>query len=133
MRGPMARGTAGRRAGAVVAAFALALALAGCETAFDKVSGALLPDLHEGMPPADARVAAQALSEALETRPHGEAVSWGGAGSGYSGSFRPTRTVQVESGRFCRDFVETLLTPDDRRASYELTACRAPGGAWLVR
>jgi surface antigen len=118
---------------AAAAALALALALAGCETAFERVNGALLPDLHEGIPPGDARIAARALSEALETRPHGEAVSWSGTESGHSGSFRPTRTVQVQSGRFCRDFVETLRTPDDRRASYELTACRSPGGAWLVR
>jgi len=51
--------------------------------------------------------------------------------TGYSGSFTPTRTYRVADGRYCCEYVQTVMIGGEEHQAYG-TACRQPDGAWKI-
>ncbi len=57
---------------------------------------------------ADRLYAAQTAQQGLEAAPAGQTVAWTNPDSGHSGTFTPQYTYQEPSGRYCREFEETI-------------------------
>lgn len=77
----------------------------------------------------DIALADQAVQDALERAPSGDAVEWRNTASGTAGSITPLRTFRTAAGVFCRDYQETLRigVASER---YIDTACRDEDGRW---
>lgn len=65
----------------------------------------------------------------LETAPTGRTISWSNPNTGANYTVTPTRTYQVATGRFCRDYT-TWIFIDGYEEKASGTACRMPDGAW---
>ena len=80
---------------------------------------------------ADRARANQAATQALETIPSGQSVTWHNPDSGNSGAVTPIRTYQTGSGQYCREYRQTITIGSERHQSYG-TACRQPDGSWKI-
>ncbi len=80
---------------------------------------------------ADRLYAARSHQSALETRPVGEATVWTNPDSGNSGSVTPTRTWRSDTGRYCREYHQTVTVGGRTESAYG-TACRQPDGSWWM-
>lgn len=80
---------------------------------------------------ADKKKAAQASQRALETQRSGATTTWRNPDTGNSGAITPTRTYQSASGRYCREYQQTVTIGGEKHQSYG-KACRQPGGAWKI-
>ncbi|HET8727170.1 MAG TPA: RT0821/Lpp0805 family surface protein [Alphaproteobacteria bacterium] len=105
--------------------------LVGCQGAVRELENVFQPDLHPALSLDDVRLASKVMQQALETKAHGEFVSWSNPETGFSGTFTLVRTYQTEKGVYCREFTERLRSPQDH-ARYNLTACRTDEGFWQV-
>lgn len=79
----------------------------------------------------DKQMAARASQRALETQRVGAPTTWRNPDTGNSGSITPTRTYQTASGRYCREYQQTVTIGGQRHQSYG-TACRRPDGSWQI-
>ena len=68
---------------------------------------------------------------ALETTPSGETSIWRNPKNGHWGTLTPTRTYQDASGRYCREFRQTV-TLDGQEHQGNGSACRERDGAWRI-
>ncbi|HEY7494294.1 MAG TPA: RT0821/Lpp0805 family surface protein [Candidatus Tectomicrobia bacterium] len=99
-------------------------------------AGAILGGLLGGaigdrLDAADREKARVAASQALESVPSGQSVTWRNPDSGNSGMVTPVRTYQVSSGQYCREYTQTIYIGGEKHQSYG-TACRQPDGTWKI-
>lgn len=80
---------------------------------------------------ADRKQMNQSTQSALETAPAGQAVAWRNPDNGHSGAITPTRTYQVASGDYCREFQQTVSIDGQEQNAYG-QACRQPDGSWKI-
>lgn len=100
------------------------------------VAGALIGGLVGGavgnlLDQRDRRLAMETAHTSLETAPTGSTSTWVNPDTGHEGSFTPTRTWQEPSGRYCREYQQTIVVGGDTEQSYG-TACRQPDGSWEI-
>jgi surface antigen len=88
--------------------------------------------IGDRMDAADRREAAQASQRALESAPSGRAVAWHNPDNGHSGTVTPVRTYQTKSGRYCREYEQTVTIAGNEQQAYG-TACREPDGTWQIK
>lgn len=74
---------------------------------------------------------AQRANETAYTAPIGETVSWNNPESGHSGTVTPTRDGYSSSGRYCREYQQTIYVGGREESAYG-TACRQPDGSWEI-
>ena len=63
--------------------------------------------------------------------PIGETITWNNPDSGNSGSYTPVRDGQTESGKYCREYQQTIIVGGQEQQAYG-TACQQPDGSWEI-
>lgn len=63
--------------------------------------------------------------------PVGETISWNNPESGNSGTVTPTRDGLSASGRYCREYQQTVMIGGQEEKAYG-TACQQPDGSWEI-
>lgn len=79
---------------------------------------------------ADRAYANQANQQAINA-PIGETVSWNNPETGNYGYITPTRDGTSNSGRYCREYQQTVVVGGKQQSAYG-QACRQPDGSWEV-
>ena len=79
----------------------------------------------------DKRMAAQAAQAAFEQNRTGQSSDWRNPDSGNSGTVTPTRTYQLASGQYCREYRQDIMIGNEKHETYG-TACRQPDGTWKI-
>jgi len=69
--------------------------------------------------------------QSLETLPTNQVGSWHNPDTGHSGTLTPTRTYQVASGGYCREYQQTVTVGGHEELAYG-TACREADGSWKI-
>ena len=63
--------------------------------------------------------------------PIGESISWNNPDSGNYGTVTPTRDGYSSSGRYCREYQQTVVVDGEEQSAYG-TACQQPDGSWEI-
>jgi len=63
--------------------------------------------------------------------PLGETINWNNPDSGNYGSITPTRDGYSASGRYCREYQQTIVVGGQQQSAYG-TACQQPDGSWEI-
>jgi surface antigen len=63
--------------------------------------------------------------------PVGESISWNNPDSGNSGTITPVKDGRSSSGRYCREYSQTIFVDGKKQTGYG-TACKNPDGTWQV-
>ncbi len=93
--------------------------------------GAVLgSEIGRSLDKADMAYAQQANTQA-HSAPIGETISWNNPDSGHYGSVTPTRDGYTDSGRYCREYQQTIVVGGQTEQGYG-TACRQPDGSWEI-
>lgn len=79
---------------------------------------------------ADRAAMGSANTRALSA-PIGEQVAWNNPQSGNYGYITPVRDGTSSSGRYCREYQQTIVVGGKQQSAYG-TACRQPDGSWEV-
>ncbi len=87
--------------------------------------------LYASSSPPEKVLVQEALQQALESRPSREILRWVSQESGTSGFITPLRTFKINTGHYCRQFMEAVARQGDLASAIE-TACRADDGLWIV-
>lgn len=66
-----------------------------------------------------------------KTAPIGETITWNNPDTGNYGSVTPVRDGTSTSGRYCREFQQTVTVGGKTESAYG-TACRQPDGSWQI-
>ncbi|MDB2683032.1 RT0821/Lpp0805 family surface protein [Alphaproteobacteria bacterium] len=74
---------------------------------------------------------AQSATERAHTAPIGEQVSWVNPQSGNSGSVMPQRDGYSSSGRYCREYEQTIVV-DGQQQTAVGQACQNSDGTWQI-
>src|SRR5262245_60566692 len=77
----------------------------------------------------DKEMANQAATKAFEQNAAGQTSVWNNPKSGNSGSITPTKTYQLATGQYCREYKQTITIGGEPQQTYG-TACRQPDGTW---
>jgi surface antigen len=80
----------------------------------------------------DKQLAAEAAVRAFEANASGQASVWNNPDSGNHGSITPTKTRQLASGQYCREYRQDVWIGEEKQQTYG-TACRQPDGTWQVQ
>lgn len=80
----------------------------------------------------DKRMAHEAAVKAFEQNRTGQESPWTNPDSGNSGSITPTRTYQLASGQYCRQYRQDIYIGNEKHQTYG-TACRQSDGTWKVQ
>lgn len=101
-------------------------------TAAGTLIGALLgQDVGQTLDRADQAYLEHTSQDALEYSRTDQTKPWVNPDSGNAGSITPTRTFQDDTGRYCREFTQTIIIDGDTQRAYG-TACRQPDGTWKL-
>ncbi len=101
-------------------------------TAIGTLLGALAgSEAGKSLDRADKLYAERASQSALESNRSGQSSQWANPDSGHSGSVTPTRTYRSASGRYCREYQQTVVIDGREQNSYG-TACREADGSWRI-
>jgi len=119
---------AGLGAGIAALAGGGAGAIVGAAVAGGVVGGAIGHHLDKK----DKAMAAQAAQRAFDNNPTGQPSVWNNPDSGNYGSVTPTRTYQLATGQYCREYQQQITIGGEPQQSYG-TACRQPDGTWQVQ
>lgn len=93
--------------------------------------GALVgSDIGASLDNAD-RAAAQQAQHRAYNAPIGETVTWNNPNSGNYGTYTPTRDGYTSSGRYCREYQQTIYVGGQQEQAYG-TACQQPDGSWEI-
>ncbi|UCE85034.1 MAG: hypothetical protein JSU66_11840 [Deltaproteobacteria bacterium] len=79
----------------------------------------------------DKEKARRAAQEAFEQNQTGHASVWHNPDTGNSGSVTPTRTYQLASGQYCREYTQTIQIGGEDHETHG-TACRQADGTWKI-
>ncbi len=74
----------------------------------------------------------QTSQYALESAPTGTTSTWKNPDSGNYGTITPTETYQADSGKYCREYSQTITVGGKTEKAYG-TACRQPDGSWEIQ
>ncbi len=77
------------------------------------------------------RAAIDRAEDRATTAPMGETIEWNNPDSGNSGTVTPVRDGQDTSGRYCREFRQTIEIGGKLEEGYG-TACRQEDGSWQI-
>lgn len=66
-----------------------------------------------------------------QTAPIGEPVSWNNPDSGNSGTITATKDGYSSSGKYCREFQQTIYIGGKEQTGYG-QACQQPDGSWQI-
>jgi len=80
----------------------------------------------------DKQMAAQAATLAFEQNASGQPSVWNNPDTGNHGQVVPTKTYQLATGQYCREYSQTIWVGNDPQKSSG-TACRQPDGSWRVQ
>ena len=80
---------------------------------------------------ADRLYAGRAAADGLEHKASGEPTSWSNPDTGHSGTITPVNTYREPSGRYCREYQQTVTVGGRTEQAYG-TACRQPDGSWKI-
>lgn len=72
------------------------------------------------------------IGQALEHAPDGQTIAWQNPTSNTQYEIKPTRTVQVADGRYCREYTTTAVVAGKTQQVYG-RACRQPDGSWEIQ
>lgn len=97
------------------------------------VLGALIgSEVGKSLDRMDKMYMSRTTQKTLEKAPTGNTNGWRNPDSGNRGSITPTETYQTASGRYCREFQQTIVVGGESQKAYG-TACRQPDGSWKVQ
>lgn len=100
-------------------------------TAAGVLIGALLgSEAGKSLDRADRLAANRAVSKA-HTAPMGEKITWKNPKTGNHGEVIPVREGTSESGRYCREFQQSITVNGKLQQGYGI-ACRQPDGSWRI-
>ncbi len=100
--------------------------------AIGALAGAMFgQEIGRSLDRADRIAMGQNAQYALEHTRSNELTSWNNPDSGNSGSLTPTRTYKQASGKYCREYRQTVMIGGQQQDAYG-TACRQPDGSWLI-
>ena len=100
--------------------------------AIGAVTGAFLGrSVGQSLDRVDRLFARRAVSHGLEHKASGQSTSWSNPDSGNRGTITPVRTYREMSGRYCREYQQTVTVGGRTEQAYG-TACRQPDGSWKV-
>lgn len=88
-------------------------------------------EIGKSLDAADRAYADRATQRAY-TAPVGETVSWNNPDSGNSGTITPVRDGTSTSGRYCREYTQTIYVGGQKETGTG-TACRNPDGTWQIQ
>ena len=94
------------------------------------LGGLLGNEIGKSLDRADRAAANQAYSRA-QAAPVGETITWSNPKSGNTGSYTPVREGTSSSGKYCREFQQTITVGGKTEQGYG-TACRQPDGSWQI-
>jgi surface antigen len=80
---------------------------------------------------ADRLAMQRSTNNALERQPSGTAVAWKNPDSGNHGTVTPKPVYTDSSGKYCREFSQTVTVGGKTEQAYG-TACRQPDGSWKI-
>jgi len=75
---------------------------------------------------------AQRAHEQAYTAPIGQSINWNNPQSGHYGTVTPVRDGRSTSGRYCREYSQTIYV-DGRSETGKGTACQNPDGTWQIQ
>jgi surface antigen len=87
-------------------------------------------EIGRSMDEVDRMKANDAITRA-HTGPIGEKITWNNPSNNHSGSVTPTRDGYSDSGRYCREFYQTVSIGGRSEDAYGV-ACRQPDGTWRI-
>lgn len=73
----------------------------------------------------------QRATQTAHSAPVGETIQWNNPESGHSGTITPTRDGTTKSGRYCREYQNTVTVGGRKENAYG-TVCQQPDGSWEV-
>jgi surface antigen len=69
--------------------------------------------------------------QVLESNRTGQASSWVNPDTGNEVTVVPTKTYQVQSGQYCREYQTDVIVGGEKERAYG-TACRQADGSWKI-
>lgn len=100
--------------------------------AIGTLAGALFgQEIGRSLDRADRIAMGQNAQYSLEYTPSRQTTTWNNPDSGNSGSLTPIRTYQTETGRYCREYRQTVYIGERQQEAYGM-ACRQPDGTWQI-
>lgn len=94
------------------------------------LGGLLGSNIGASLDKADMAYANQASTRA-NSAPIGERISWNNPQSGNSGTITPVRDGRDNSGRYCREYQQTITVGGRKESAYG-TACQSANGDWEI-
>ena len=88
-------------------------------------------EIGKSLDRADQAYLQQTTQEALETAPSGQETVWRNPDSGNRGTVVAQPAYQDTTGRYCREFQQTVIIGNEAHDAYG-TACRQPDGSWQI-
>lgn len=79
---------------------------------------------------ADQMYASRAATKA-QTAPIGETIQWNNPNTGNSGTYTAVKDGTTTSGRYCREYQQTIMVGGQEQSGYG-TACQQPDGSWQI-
>ncbi len=95
------------------------------------LGGLIGSEIGRSLDRADREMMYRTTQRALETQPSGASSTWRNPDSGHSGVVTPQPAYQDSSGRYCREYRQSVTIGGDRQEAYG-TACRQPDGTWQI-
>ena len=103
------------------------------ETIASAIGGALLGGyVGNKLDDRDKKMASEAAQRAFEQNKTGQASVWNNPDSGHSGTVPPTKTYQLATGEYCREYTQTIMIGGGPHQTYG-TACRHADGTWQIQ
>ncbi len=95
------------------------------------VGGLLGTEIGRSLDNAD-RAYARDATYTAHSAPVGDTISWNNPESGNRGSVTPVRDGYSSSGRYCREYQQTIYVGGQAESAYG-TACQKPDGSWEIK
>ncbi len=100
--------------------------------AIGTLAGALIgQDVGRTLDEADKIAMEQNAQYALEHAPTNTATPWRNPDSGNGGVITPVETYRAKTGKYCREYHQTVWIGGEQQQAYG-TACRQPDGSWKI-
>jgi surface antigen len=100
--------------------------------AIGTLAGALIgQEVGRSLDRADRQAMENTAQQALEYNPTSRSATWRNPDSGHSGTVTPVKTYREPSGRYCREYTQTVMIEGEEHKAYG-TACRRPDGNWEI-
>jgi surface antigen len=96
------------------------------------LAGALIgQEIGRQLDRADRLAMENTAHQALEYNRTEQTATWRNPDSGHSGTITPMKTYREPTGRYCREYTQTVMIGGEEQKAYG-TACRKPDGKWEI-